>query len=172
MKRTRDDWESISQKIYHVSNDSFVISNLVTELLYLWELDIMIDEYCTLFETWKAPTSYWPRITMLSRLFIIHAYEIIRCLDEFDLRRKDSSWWKLANFNTRRFQELRRKLEKIRVPLVKLEMRGENKSSFITIKWFWRYISFISQEGDELFMNQIIQEIFDTINNYAREKIQ
>jgi hypothetical protein len=37
---------------------------------------------------------------MLSRLFILHAYEIIRCLDEFDFSREDSAGGKLANFNT------------------------------------------------------------------------
>ncbi len=176
-KRTSEEWWIAAERIYHVSNDSFIISNLVLEVKWLGELDILIQEYCELWETWKAPINIGYRITMLSRLFVLHAYEIVRCLDEFDNNRKVSSWGNLANFKTWRFQKLKKILEWIRVPLVKLQEtqswkdKESLKSSFVTIGWNWRFIYFTSNEWDEIILEIFIQEIFETINSYTREKI-
>ena len=168
--RTFEDWENASTRISHVSNDSITISGLREEFIYLGYLDVMIDEMCEESSKDSTKLNMLPRITMLSRLWMMHAYEVIRSLDEFDRYRPANSGGAMANFKTGRFESLKEKLEKIRIPMVK-QKNPRSKglgSAYFEIKNAGRKnISFVSG-GEEIFREQMAEEVFDVINNYER----
>ncbi len=180
MKRTLEDWENISMRIDHLSNDSLTISGLRNEFIYLGALDVMINEMCE--ESLKSGTNIniFPRITMLSRLWMMHAYEVVRSLDEFDGeynpdgslksgRHKDSGG-DMANFATGRFKDLKKKLAIIRMPMAKQEKPGGkgSGSAYFEIKNPGKQnISFVS-DGIEIKREETAQHVFDVVNNYER----
>jgi hypothetical protein len=179
-KRTFEDWEIASQRIHYVSNDFLTITNLRTEFIYLGYLDVMLDEMCDESILGSAMLSLRPRVTMLSRLFMMHAYEVVRSLDEFDgvghatserKGRHINSGGSMANFETGRFKELKKELEQIRMPMAKQENRGGrgSGSAYFTInKPGTREISFRATNGTEIFRDEMARKVLDTLNNYER----
>lgn len=135
----------------------------------------MINEMCDESLKGSANINVFPRITMLSRLWMLHAYEVIRSLDEFDRHREDSTGGKLAKFNTNRFFDLKKDLGKIRIPMVKQLKPNENgkdkESSYFTIRNAGKKnVSFIVGEV-EITREAMVKKVFDVVNNYERNKL-
>lgn len=178
--RTFEEWEAASEKIHYVSNDFLTISGLKNEFMYLGFLDTMINEMCE--ESSKATTNIniYPRITTLSRLWMMHAYEVIRSLDEFDgvyspggelvHGRSSKTGGGMANFATGRFKALKKELEKIRIPMVKQESPGGKSSAYFVIKNAGKKeISFVTG-GEEISRKEMVQKVFEVVNNYERNQ--
>jgi hypothetical protein len=168
--RTFEDWEIASERISHVSNDPITIRGLQMEFVWLGYLDVMINEMCKASLIGSVDINIFPRITMLSRLWMMHAYEVMRSLDEFDSSRKTSSGGSMANFKTGRFNALKKKLEKIRMPMAKQEKPGGkgSESAYFEINNAGKQnISFISEEV-EIFREEMAQSVLDCIINYER----
>ncbi len=181
-KRTFGDWEIASTRISHVSNDSLTISGLITEFIWLGYLDVMINEMCEGSLKGSTNINIFPRITMLSRLWMMHAYEVMRSLDEFDGEylpngnlkhgRHKNSGGDMANFATGRFKALKTKLGKIRMPMAKQENPGGpgSGSAYFEIKNAGEInISFVSG-GEEISREEMAQEVLDTVNCYERNR--
>lgn len=180
-RKTFDDWDTASDRINHINNDFKTTSNLQNEFRWLGKLSIFIEDLCQQVNKPNTSIEIGLNITMLSRLWILHAYEIMRTLDENDrCSQKCSNYQKkefcdtCKKFNTERFFELKKKIEKIRVPLAKLRPQGDRTStSYVEISNYGsRNIKFTSNEGNELVFSNISNEMFDVVNNYERNHLR
>lgn len=153
LQKTERNWEAVATRVYGNIQDAFQARDLQEEILYLGELDSMINEMLNEKLSGKASVNMGVRITMLMRLWIMHAYEIIRTYDE--LVGSDDC------------KKIKKELAMIRIPMVKLQEKNKKIGSYIEIQRAGDQKTTFNERGrsEKVEFEKLVLDVFQILNS-------
>lgn len=161
MSTSIEDWENAAQRLSYISNTKmFEVSYLMHDFQWLGRLTIYIDQQRLLMKKPGTPITMGVDITMLSRLWVLQAYEIVRSIDETD-EYKDSQ-------GIGYFKPLKHYLEELRIPLAKYQMRRNSNANFVDVRTDDADTLFILSSGATYSLGNLIERVLIDTQNYVR----